>query len=182
MNMPMTAFAIMVFLATVSTCACAQQTPSGGLLHARTEFKFTVNAPLEQAAPLFGANEERKWAQDWNPQFLHPQPGHDEPGMVFQIMHGDHTATWVNTAFDLAAGHIQYTYVLAGAMATLIDIHLARDGAQRTAVDVVYERTALIPEANDHVKHFQDGDERAAKEWQDAINDYLAKVSAPAKK
>jgi hypothetical protein len=173
---------VSAFVLVAVTCAPAQQTPAGGLLHARTEFKFTVNAPLEQAAPLFGANEERKWAHDWNPQFLHPQPAHDEPGMVFQIMHGQHTATWVNTEFDLAAGHIQYTYVLADAMATLIDIHLARDGAQRTAVNVVYERTALIPEANDHVKHFQEADERAAKEWQDAINEYLAKDSVPAKK
>ena len=179
--------AVPLYLATVFAlsqvaCLSAQQAPAGGLLHARTEFKFTVNAPLEQAAPLFGANEERKWAHDWNPQFLHPQPAHDQPGMVFQITHGQHTATWVNTALDLAAGHIQYTYVLADAMATLIDIHLTRDGAQRTAVDVVYERTALTPEANDHVKHFQGGDERAAKEWQDAINAYFAKTDAPAKK
>jgi hypothetical protein len=172
---------VSTFVLVAANCAPAQQTPAGGLLHARTEFKFTVNASLEQAAPLFGANEERKWAKDWDPQFLHPQPAHDQQGMVFQIMHGQHTATWVNTAFDLAAGHIQYTYVLAGAMATLIDIHLTRDTAQRTAVTVVYERTALIPEANDHVKQFQDGDERAAKEWQDAINGYLAKAAGSTK-
>ena len=163
-----------LMVAMVSVPLPAQE--AAELLHVRTEFKFTANGSFEQVAPLFGANEERKWAADWQPQFIYPLPAHDQQGMVFQVMHGQHTATWVNTAFDLAAGHIQYTYVLGGAMATLIDIHLTRDGAQKTTVNVVYERTALIPEANDHVKHFQDGDERAGKEWQDAINGYLLKL------
>ena len=171
--------AVAFLLAMVSIPLSAQEASGGGLLHARTEFKFTADGPLEQVAPLFGANEERKWAHDWNPQFVYPQPAHDQQGMVFQVMHGQRTATWVNTAYDVAAGHFQYTYVLGGAMATLIDIHLSRDGAQRTTVNVVYERTALIPEANDHVKHFQDGDERAGKEWQDAIDGYLLKLRTP---
>ncbi len=95
-----------------------------------------MNAPFEQAAPLFGANEERKWAPEWNPQFIYPVPAHDQQGMVFRVEHGDHSAVWINTAFDLAAGHIQYTYVLNDAMATLIDIHLTRDSAQKTGVTV----------------------------------------------
>jgi hypothetical protein len=98
--------------------------------------------------------------------------------MVFKIMHGQHEATWVNTAFDLTVGHIQYAYVLNDAMATLIDIHLMRETAQKTSVTVVYERTALIPEANEHVEHFAKGDEKAGSEWQEAINSYLAKLSS----
>ena len=87
-----------------------------------------------------------------------------------------HEAIWVNTAFDLAAGHIQYAYILDDAMATLIDIHLTRDSPQKTGVTVLYERTAVIPEANEHVQHFAKGDERAGKEWEDAINGYFAKL------
>ncbi len=104
---------------------------------------FTVDAPFEQAAPLFGANEERKWAPDWNPQFVYPTPARDQQGMIFRVDHSHHSSVWVNTAFDLAAGHIQYAYVLNDAMATLIDIHLTRESAQKTGVSVVYERTAL---------------------------------------
>ena len=59
---------------------------------------------------------------------------------------------------------------------TLIDIHLTRDSAQKTGVTVLYERTALIPEANEHVQHFAKGDEKAGKEWEDAINGYFAKL------
>ena len=167
-----------LMLAAVSTSLTAQEPAPGNLTHTRTEFSFTANAPFEQVAPLFGANEERKWSPDWNPQFLYPQPAHDQPGMVFQVMHGQHSSIWVNTAFDLAAGHIQYAYILNDAMATVIDIHLTREGPQKTGVTVVYERTALVPEANEHVQHFAKGDEKAGKEWKEAINGYLAKISS----
>ena len=144
---------------------CRAKPPGGNvrpeLAHTRTEFHFVADAPFEQVAPLFGANEERKWAADWNPQFIYPTPAHDQPGMVFRVAHGDHSSVWVNTAFDLAAGHIQYAYVLNDAMATLIDIHLTRESAQKTGVTVVYERTALMPEANEHVQHFAKGDAKA---------------------
>jgi hypothetical protein len=39
----------------------------------------------------------------------------------------------------------------------------------------VYERTALIPEANEHVQHFAKVDERAGTEWGEAMNGYFAK-------
>jgi hypothetical protein len=167
-----------LLMGAVFCCAISAQdaAPGPALVHTHTEFQFVVNAPLEQAAPLFGANEERKWAPEWNPQFIYPIPAHDQQGMVFRIEHADHSAVWINTAFDLAAGHIQYSYVLNDAMATLIDIHLTRDGAQKTGVRVLYERTALMPEANEHVQHFAKGDEKAGKEWEEAINGYFAKL------
>ncbi|HUI83440.1 MAG TPA: hypothetical protein VL240_04410 [Candidatus Binatia bacterium] len=150
-----------------------EQASSGRLAHTRTEFSFTANASFERTAPLFGANEERKWSPDWNPQFVYPNPAQDRQGMVFQVAHGAYASTWVNTAFDPAAGHIQYAYVLSDAMVTLIDIHLTREGEQKTGVTVVYERTALMPEANDHVQHFARQDEKAGKQWEEAINRYL---------
>ncbi len=179
----------MNFLPTIIACGAmcaiaavsvAAQQPSAAapLLHTRTEFHFTTEAPFEEVAPLFGAKEERKWAPDWNPQFVYPVPARDQQGMVFKVEHGQFSSTWVNTAFDLAAGHIQYAYVLNDAMATLIDIHLTRESATKTAVTVVYERTALIPEANEHVQHFTKGDEKSGKEWADSINGYFANLRA----
>ena len=145
-------------------------------LHTRTEFSFTVDAAFDQVAPLFGANEERKWAADWNPQFVYPIPARDEQGMVFTVPKGQFTSVWVSTAFDLEAGHIQYAYLVSETMTTLIDIHLTRISVQKTGVSVVYERTALVPEANEHVQHFANEDAGAGKEWGDAINAYFAKL------
>lgn len=171
-----------LLLSALGHCAVAQK--SGGseqLAHTRTAFDFTVNAPLEQAAPLFGADKERMWAPEWDPQFVYPNPAHDQQGMVFQVAHGERTSTWVNTAFDLAGGHIQYAYVLANAMVTSIDIRLTRAGPSKTHVAVVYERTALMPEANDHVQHFAANDAKADKEWEEQINGYLAKQAGQTK-
>ena len=67
-------------------------------------------------------------------------------------------------------------------MATLIDIRATWQGPQTTAVTVVYERTALIPEANEHVQHFAKADEEAGKEWGEAMNGYFAKSGKAAQK
>ena len=177
MNRDLAIAAVMLLTATITPAqepAASTETP----LHTRTEFSFTVDAPFDQVAPLFGANEERKWASHWNPQFIYPSPAHDQPGMVFKVTHGQLTSAWVNTALDLAAGHIQYAYVLNDAMAVLIDIHLTRQSAQKTGVTVVYERTALMPESNEHVQHFAKDDAAAGKEWGDAMNSYFAKKAA----
>src|ERR1017187_8485310 len=130
--------AVMLFAAVVTSSTAYAQAP----LHTRTEFSFTVDAPFDQVAPLFGANEERKWAPDWNPQFIYPIPAHDQQGMVFTVPKGQFASVRVNTAFDLAAGHIQYAYVRNDAMTTLIDIRLTRVSERKTAITVVYERTA----------------------------------------
>ncbi len=179
MKLDILLFAVTLLLATVTGCRAQGQqaaTPDAELAHTRVEFHFVADGSFDRVAPLFGANEERKWAADWNPQFIYPTPARDQAGMVFRVEHGDHSSIWVNTAFDLAAGHIQYSYVLNDAMATLIDIHLTRDAAQKTGVTVVYERTALMPEANEHVQHFAKGDAKAQKEWEESINGYLAKL------
>ena len=176
-NLAFVALGLLIGL-VMSHKATSQETgPSQtALVHTRTEFHFVADAPFEQTAPLFGADEERKWSPDWSPQFVYPIPAHDQQGMVFRVEHPHHSSVWVNTAFDLPAGHIQYAYVLNDAMVTLIDIHLTRESAEKTGVTVVYERTALMTEANEHVQHFAKGDEKAGKEWEDAINGYLARL------
>lgn len=167
------AFFFMLFAVGITICSAAQETQ---LAHTRTEFSFVADVPVAQAAPLFGANEERKWSPQWDPQFIYPQPARDQEGMVFRVSHGNFTSTWINTAFDLGGGHIQYAYVLNDAMATVIDIHLTRRGTAKTLVNVAYERTALIPEANEHVQEFARKDAKAGTEWEQQINAYLGKL------
>src|SRR5208283_824194 len=79
-----------------SVCSHAQE-PSPALAHTRNEFSFTVDAPFEQVVPLFGADEERKWAHDWNPQFVYPNPARDQQGEIFKVAHGQYSSVWINT-------------------------------------------------------------------------------------
>jgi len=142
--------------------------------HVSNSFSFTVNAPMHDAAPLFGPEGERVWAgDDWNPQFVFPVPARDVEGAVFTVRHGEHTAVWVNTLFDLEGGHMQYVYVLADLLSTTIDVRLHPIDAAHTRVDVTYVRTALRPEADEHVLSLGKHDSAQGKEWADAINAYL---------
>jgi hypothetical protein len=93
-------------------------------MHFQNDFSFVAQAPMGVTAPLFGANRERVWAPDWNPVFLWPRDVADQPGMVFTVDHGDNIAVWVNTVFDLAAGRVQYVYVLPDVVATVISLQL----------------------------------------------------------
>jgi hypothetical protein len=147
---------------------------TGPLAHVENAFDFTVQAPLEQAAPLFGAWEERVWAgEDWDPQFLYPQPPEDVAGEVFTVTHGHRHSTWVNTALDFTAGHMQYVYIMAGVQAVRIDVRLRPLSETATAVHVVYERTTLDSRFNSHIVEIGKQDAENGPEWAAQINHYL---------
>ncbi len=140
----------------------------------RTEFEFLVHAPYKVAAPLFGPEGERAWTDHhWDPHFLYPNPAQDVEGAVFQVRHGHHTSTWINTAFDLNQGHIQYVYFIPDTMVTLIDIHLTQPDTANTQVHVAYVRTALDAAANQHVRGFGDADRKNGPSWSTDIDHYL---------
>jgi hypothetical protein len=148
--------------------------------HVSNSFAFTVDAPMKEAAPLFGPEGERAWAGDnWNPQFVFPVPARDVEGAVFTVRHGAHTAVWVNTLFDLDAGRMQYAYVLGDLLVTTIDVRLHTIDAAHTKVDVTYVRTALRPEAQDHVTAMGKHDREQGKVWEDAIHAYLQRRTGP---
>ncbi len=152
----------------------------GPVLHVRNEFEFTAHAPYETVAPLFGPEGERAWADGhWDPHFLYPQPARDIQGAVFTVRHGHRHAYWINTSFDVNARHFQYVYVIPEAMVVLIDVRFSEPDPGNTKVDVAYERTALTPEANEHVKEMGDADRESGKEWGTAVNSYLAKQIGP---
>jgi hypothetical protein len=151
----------------------------GPVAHVRNEFEFTVHAPYQVAAPLFGPEGERGWAQGhWDPHFLYPQPPQDTQGAVFTIRHGHRHAYWINTFFDTEARHFQYVYFIPDAMVVLIDVHFSEIDPGNTKVNVAYERTALKPEASEHVREMGNADRENGKEWGTAVNDYLAKQKA----
>lgn len=148
--------------------------PAGPVVHVENGFEFTVRAPYDKVFPLFGAHGERAWGgKDWDPQFLHPQPAQDVEGEVFTVAHGHTSATWVNTAFDLSSGHVQYVYVIPDLQAVLIDIHLGRDESAKTRVKVLYERTALQSQFNERIREMGHKDATSSDEWRNAIEKYL---------
>jgi hypothetical protein len=143
-------------------------------VHTEEKFVFTAHAPMEQVFPLFGADKERVWAPHWDPQFVHPSPAGDVQGMVFTVAHDHLQAAWVNTAFDLKNGRVQYVYMIPDLLVTVITLYVKPDGNQ-TQVEVAYERTALSPEADEHVHHMAKQDRGSGPEWEKQINAYFEK-------
>jgi len=145
------------------------------LTRRQTTFDLLVHLPLRQAEALFGPEGERPWAGPrWDPQFLYPQPGHDTEGAVFTVQHGHMNSVWVNTAFDLEGRRFQYVYFLPGILVTVIDVRFDPTSADSTAVHVIYTRTAITAEGNQHVDKMAAADSKAGPEWQQAIDSYLA--------
>jgi hypothetical protein len=152
--------------------------PAGPVVHVENGFEFTAHSPYKTVAPLFGASAERAWGEgQWNPKFLYPSPEHDTFGEVFTVAHGHLRSVWVNSAFDLEKGHVQYVYVIPDAQAVLIDIHLEEEGPSTTGVKVVYQRTALNPRFNAHVTETGNRDREMGKEWQTAIDATLQGIT-----
>jgi hypothetical protein len=145
------------------------QTPRA---HTEEKFSFTAHAPMEQVGPLFGADRERVWAPDWDPDFVHPLPPADAQGMVFTAAHRHRLSIWANTAFDLKNGHVQYVYVIPDILLTVITLDLQPQG-NRTHVEVHYDRTALSPDGDAHVADMAKQDRAAGPDWEKQINGYL---------
>ncbi|MGO8731857.1 MAG: hypothetical protein ACLQVM_03580 [Terriglobia bacterium] len=147
------------------------------LAHVRNSFHFLVHTPLSSAATLFGPDGERSWAgEDWNPQFLYPQPGKDIQGAVFTIQKGHHKSVWITTLFDVANGRIQYVSFEPDVKVSTVDVRLTSVEPSTTSVEVTYVRTALDASANDEVQALGQRDHRQEGiHWQEAIETCLKK-------
>lgn len=150
--------------------------PTAGAARAHTEekFAFTADASMKEVAPLFGADAEREWAPGWDPKFVHPLPARDEQGMVFTVERAPGKSVWLNTAFDLMNGRIQYAYMIPNTLVTLITLQLTQE-RDKTRVEVEYERTALSAEADGHVRRMAEQDHTAGADWEKQIHGYLKK-------
>ena len=101
-------------------------------------------------------------------------PGRDKQGAVFTISHGSVKAVWLIAQHDLEAKHFQYVYFIADVMVTTIDVQFRVVDLGTTQVTVTYARTSVSPEGDTHVQAMSEADRAACKEWQAAIDEYLA--------
>lgn len=143
-------------------------------MRTETSFDLVVHAPYSQTAAFFGPEGERVWAgKHWDPQFIYPQPAKDQQGAVFTMKHGPMNAVWVIAQHDLEARHFQYVYFIADLLVTTIDVRFTPVDPATTRVHVLYARTAVSTEGEEHVAVLTRADETAGREWQQAIDHYL---------
>jgi hypothetical protein len=168
---------VWLFLSVIISMTNQQklQTTAAVPAYVKNSFQFVVKAPLSRAAPLFGPEGERCWAgQQWNPEFLYPQPAKDVQGAVFTVQHGPHKSVWVNTLFDPEGGRMQYVSFIPDTLVSTVDVRLTVLDPLSTSVEVTYARTALDATANEHVQAMGRSDRESGPEWQQAIEKCLA--------
>lgn len=133
----------------------------------RLEGRITVALPPAEAFELFTPRGEERWVEGWSPRFPVPATDDTAPGTVFETAHGEPT-TWV--VLDREPGRrVSYARVTPGSRAGTVTVTLDEDGDGHTTVQVVYDLTALNPDAAGDLRRFAAGYPAFLDSWQEAI-------------
>ena len=112
-----------------------------------------VALALRQAFFLFTPNGERTWAEHWTPVFPSGMTDDTEPGLVFETEHSGRHSIWTIVRCEPASS-IGYSTTTPGHRAGTVTVSCqASNGG--TTVTVNYDLTALVPEANAELSHFE---------------------------
>jgi hypothetical protein len=140
---------------------------------------ITLNAPLRESFPLFGPLREREWASGWAPQILYPTTDLVEEHMVFKTPahhgHGEPDYTWTVSKYLPDQALIEYT-VFTPERLWWITIRCREDiPDQTTEAEITYTYTGLTELGNAiNERALQSMYAHALRDWEDAINHYLA--------
>ncbi len=143
-----------------------------------------LNGPLAEVFPLFGAVREKEWAEGFDIRLIYSTTGLLDEHMVFQnkteYPGEESDKTWVVSRYDPQAAFVEYT-VFTSARLYWISIRCDEEaGGQTTRAEVTYTFTALTGAGEALIeKAARDMFAHDLKDWESAINAYLARVKAP---
>ena len=88
------------------------------LLQSSQSFEVSLDAPVAEAAPLFGPVREKEWSPGWAPGFVNPADPVQREGVVFATPsgHGHTAGLWLLTEYDVEAGRVGYVVHEPGMM------------------------------------------------------------------
>jgi len=151
-------------------------------LVAQSSGEFFVNRPIEEVFPLFGAEEESKWAPGWRPLWIVPTAKEacrslPQQGWVFKTdASGPDERIWFVERFDVAQHEAVYIVHLPDRMVYRIDIRsVPRESGTQTYV--TYAFRGLSPQGNREIEERTTGAAAFAAEmaeWGHLIYAFLA--------
>jgi hypothetical protein len=137
---------------------------------------ITLTGGIEMVFPLFGAIEEKKWADGWNPVILYPASEKLAAGMVFVTAGNDPAEgdyAWIVSAYQPDHYLVEYTVSTANRI-WVIAIRCAALSAYGTEATVTYTFTGLNQLGNElNRKHIASMYAKNLSDWEEAINHYL---------
>jgi hypothetical protein len=162
------------------TIGKAQSTDIAGFKAEKVSKTATIslNGKIEKVFPLFGAFEERKWAEGWNPALVYPATEIIEEGTTFKTPgHGHNEAQflWRVTKYDAAVRLVQYL-VSSENRDWTITVKCSPLSSSKTTAEITYAFIGLNNTGNMLNEHMLARIyEHNLKDWEDAINYYLEK-------
>lgn len=138
-----------------------------------------LNDKIENIFSLFGAFEERKWAEGWNPVLIYPQNEIIEEGTIFTT-EGDGEELeylWRVSKYSPKKYSIQYLVSTENRCWT-ITLQCRPLLENKTSTEITYTFTGLNEKGNKiNEQSLQRMYKNNLKDWEDEINVYLEKTS-----
>lgn len=138
-----------------------------------------VNGNIETSFPLFGAFEERKWAEGWNPTLIYPAEEIVEEGTTFKTTgpgHGETELLWIVSKYQPENNLIQYLVSTPNRYWTItVKCNQSLD-KNKTTAEITYTFIGLNDSGNIINEHsLEKMYAYNLKDWEEAINYYLDK-------
>ena len=137
---------------------------------------ITLNGDPDTIFPLFGAFEERKWAEGWNPDLIYPATEIIEEGTTFKTSghgHDEEEFLWIVIKYDPQFCLIRYLVSTPNRYWT-ITVECKPAGAYQSSAKITYCYTGLNEHGNIlNQQALKKMYLRDLKDWEEEINYYL---------
>lgn len=133
------------------------------------------NGKIDKVFPLFGAFEERKWAEGWEPTLIYPEEEKIEEGTTFKTKgRGEEIEyLWRVTKYYPESHLIQYLVSTENRYWT-ITVKCSSKNENITTADITYTFIGLNETGNEiNQRSLQRMYENNLKDWEEEINNYL---------
>ena len=141
---------------------------------------ITIDGKIENVFPLFGAFEERKWAEGWNPVLIYPETETIEEGTTFKThghVHDELQFIWRVSKYAPDEFLIQYLVSTENRYWTITVQCEAIDNI-KTSAEITYAFIGLNNKGNELNEHsLKRMYKNNLKDWEEEINSYLKKLS-----
>lgn len=150
-------------------------------MHRRTHATHIIEiaAPVGQCQRFFTPAGEELWVDGWRPDYLVPQDGRTERGMVFTTGAGDEFTIWTLADFDTDARYARYVRVTPASRCGFVEVRCTAVNERLTSVAVTYQLTALTAQGERALDAFEGSPFAAMIEgWRTAIESRLPQLLA----
>jgi hypothetical protein len=141
-------------------------------LHVSRKGTLTVELGFEETLDLFTPEGERRWIEDWRPEYLFRAGGGDEIDTVFRTRHGGEETLWIVLDHDKEEGSAAYSRITPGSRLGTVTVSVEGIDEASCWVEVCYEMTGLSPAGNAVLKALD------ARAFRAMLDDWEARIAA----